>query len=104
MGHILRRNCLLKHIIEGKINGRIAVMGRWGGGRKQLLDDLKEKRGYWKLKEEALDRILLRTGFGKDYGPIARQTTKLIKLCEDLKLNGVVCLRMWNRLVYLETD
>ena len=23
---------------------------------KQLQDDLKEKRGYWQLKEEALDR------------------------------------------------
>jgi len=29
---------------------------RRGGSRKQLLDDLKETRGYWKLKEEALDR------------------------------------------------
>jgi hypothetical protein len=53
--------------------GRIEVMGRRGGGRKQLLDDLKEKRGYWKLIEEALDCILLRTGFGKDYGPDARK-------------------------------
>jgi hypothetical protein len=32
---------------------------------KQLLDDLKEKRGYWKLKEEALDRTLWGTGFGR---------------------------------------
>ena len=47
--------CLLKHIIEGKIKGMIEVMGRGGGGCKQLLDDLKERRGYWKLKEEALD-------------------------------------------------
>jgi hypothetical protein len=23
IGHILRRNCLLKHVIEGKIEGRI---------------------------------------------------------------------------------
>jgi hypothetical protein len=53
-------------------------MGRRGGGRKQLLDGLKEKRGYWKLKQEALDRILLRTGFEKGYGPVARQKTKLM--------------------------
>jgi hypothetical protein len=26
IGHILRRNCLLKHIIEGRIEGRIEVM------------------------------------------------------------------------------
>jgi hypothetical protein len=31
--------------------------------RKKLLDNLKEKRGYRKLKEEALDRTLWRTGF-----------------------------------------
>jgi hypothetical protein len=48
IGHILRRNCLLKHVIKGKIEGRIEVTGRQGRRRKQLLDDLKEKRGYWK--------------------------------------------------------
>jgi len=30
------------------------VTGREGRRREQLLDDLEEKRGYWKLKEEAL--------------------------------------------------
>jgi hypothetical protein len=40
----------------------------------QLLDDLKETRRYWKLKEEAKDRTLWRTQFGKGYGPVARQT------------------------------
>jgi hypothetical protein len=43
--------------------------------RKHLLDDLKEKRIYWKLKEEALDRNLWRTRFGRGYGPVVRQTT-----------------------------
>jgi hypothetical protein len=61
IGHILRRNCLLKHVIEGKLEGRIEMTGRLGRRRKQLLDDLKEKRRYWKLKEEALDRTLWRT-------------------------------------------
>jgi hypothetical protein len=32
------------------MKGRIEVTGRRGKRRKQLLDDLKEKRGYWKLK------------------------------------------------------
>jgi hypothetical protein len=44
IGHILRRNCLLKHVIEGKLEGRIELTGRRGRRRKQLLDDLKEKR------------------------------------------------------------
>jgi hypothetical protein len=48
VGHMLRRNCLLKHVIERKIQGRIEVRGRRGRRRKQLLDDLKEKRGYGK--------------------------------------------------------
>jgi hypothetical protein len=61
-------------VIEGKIEGRIDKTGRRGRIRKQLLDDFKEMRRYWKLKEEALDRILWRTGFGRGYGPIVRQT------------------------------
>jgi hypothetical protein len=55
IGHILRRNCLLKHVTEGKLEGRTEMMGRRGRRRKQLLDDHKEKRRYWKLKEIALD-------------------------------------------------
>jgi hypothetical protein len=61
IGHMLRRNCLLRHIIEGKIVGT----RRRGRRRKQLLDDLKEARRYWKLKEEAQDRTLWRTQFGR---------------------------------------
>jgi hypothetical protein len=38
--------------------------------------DLKEKKRYWKLKEEALDRTLWRTRFGRGYGPVVRQTTE----------------------------
>ena len=67
IGHILRRNFLLKHVTEGKIKGRIAVTGRRARSRKQLLDDLKENLGYWRLKEEALDRPQWSTHFGRDY-------------------------------------
>jgi hypothetical protein len=69
----LRRNCLLKHVIGGKIKGRIEVTGRRERRRKQLLDDLKEGRGYCKLKEEALGIILWGTGFGIGYGFVVRQ-------------------------------
>ena len=34
IGHILRRNCLLKHVIEGNIKGRIEVTGRRGERHK----------------------------------------------------------------------
>jgi hypothetical protein len=67
IGHILHGNCLLKHVTEGKFEGRIEMMGRPGRGCKQLLDDLKEKRKYWRLKEEALDHTLWRTRFGRGY-------------------------------------
>jgi hypothetical protein len=72
----LRRNCLLKHVIEGTLDGRIEMTGRRGIRRKKLLDDLKEKRGYWKLKAEALDRSQWRSRFGRGYGPIVRQTAE----------------------------
>ena len=64
-GHTLCRNCLLKHVIEGQIEERVEVTGRRGRRRKQLLYYLKEKRGYWKPKEEALNRALRRNGFGR---------------------------------------
>jgi len=73
IGDNLLRNCLLKHIIEGQIEERIEMAGRRGRRRKQLLDDLKEKIGYCKLKEEALDRTVWRTGFGRGCGPLVRQ-------------------------------
>jgi hypothetical protein len=57
----LRRNCLLKQGIEVKIEGKIEVTRRRERRHKQLLDDLKEKTGYWKLKEVALDRAMWRT-------------------------------------------
>jgi hypothetical protein len=49
IGHILGRNCLTEHVIEGKRK----VTGRRGRSM-QLLEDLKETSQYWKVKEEAL--------------------------------------------------
>ena len=46
IGHILRRNCLLHRVTEGKIQGGIEVTGRQGRRRRKLLDDLKEKTQY----------------------------------------------------------
>jgi hypothetical protein len=50
------------------------MTGRRGIRRKQLLDDLKEKRRYRKLKEEAVDHSMWRTRFGGGYGPVVKQT------------------------------
>jgi hypothetical protein len=44
IGHILCRNCLVRHVIEGKVEERVEVMGR-RGRRKELLDVLKERTG-----------------------------------------------------------
>jgi hypothetical protein len=65
IGHILRRNCLLKHVIEGMIKGSIEVTERRGRRLKQLLDPLKETTGYGKLKDETLDCTVCQTGFGR---------------------------------------
>jgi hypothetical protein len=78
--YFLCGNCRLKHITKGKIEG-VEVTGRQGRRRKQLLDDLKETRGYWKLKEEALDRTLWRTRFGRECFPVLRQTKELRNDC-----------------------
>jgi len=56
--HILRRNCLLQRVIEGKIQRGIEVTEKQGRRRMKLLDDFKERRGYSHLKEEALDRTM----------------------------------------------
>lgn len=54
IGHILLRNCLLKHVLEEKTEGGISQKVRQGRGCKQLQDKFKETRRYGKLKEETL--------------------------------------------------
>jgi hypothetical protein len=63
IGHILSRNCLLQCVNEGKIKGGIEVTRRRGRRRRKLLDDLKERRRYSRLKEEALTRTMWRPRF-----------------------------------------
>ena len=47
----------------------ILSIGR-GRRREKLLDDLKDRRGYCQLKEEALDRTMWRNRFGRGFGPV----------------------------------
>jgi len=76
IGHILRRNCILQRVIEGKIKGGIEMTGRRGRRCRKLLDDLKERRGCSHLKVEALYCSMWRAGFGRGFGPVIRQTAK----------------------------
>ena len=76
IGHILRRNCLLKQVMEEKIKGELEVIRRRGRRRKKLLDDLKDRTGYSHLKEEALDRTMWRHRFGGGFGPVVIQNTE----------------------------
>jgi len=76
IGHILSENCLLKRVIEGKIKGRIEVTRKRGRRRRKRPGVLKERRGYSHLKEEALDRTMWRARFGRNFGPVVRQTAE----------------------------
>jgi len=75
---MLSRNCLLKHAIEGKTEGRIEVTVRRGRRRKQLVGDLRKTAAYLKLKAEKSDRTLWRYRFGRRHGSIVRQTMELM--------------------------
>ena len=76
VGHVLRRNCLTKHVIWGKIEERLEGRGRRGRRHNQPPDDLTGKRGRCKFREEALVRTLWGTRFGTGTGLVVRQTTE----------------------------
>ena len=52
------------------------VARRRGRRRTKLLDDLKDRRGYSHLKEEPIDRTMLRNRFGGGFGPVVRENTE----------------------------
>jgi hypothetical protein len=53
ISYILRRNCLPKHVTEGKIEGT----GRQGRRRKKQLDDIKEKRRSHSVQNSLWKRL-----------------------------------------------
>jgi hypothetical protein len=61
--------------------GGIEVTGRRGRRHRKLLDDLKKRRRYSHLKEEALDRTMWWARFGRSLRPVVRQTTKWMNEC-----------------------
>jgi hypothetical protein len=70
--HILCRNCILKQVIEGKIEKQ-REGGRRGRRCRQLLDDLKEKEDRESIRSHWLENLLskklwkfLRTDYTKN--------------------------------------
>ena len=63
---------ILNALIGGKIKEEIEVTRIQGRRSKKLLDDLKDRRGYSHLKEEALDRNMWRDRFGRGFEPVVR--------------------------------
>jgi hypothetical protein len=63
--HSLFRNCLLEHVNEEKIEVRIKMTRRRETRRKQLVEDLKEMRRHWNLKEETLQRTSVENSLRK---------------------------------------
>jgi len=67
IGHSLHKNWLLNQLMKERQKDK--VMGRRGRRCKQLLYNLEERKGYWKLKGVKVDRMLkrLRTFSKTDY-------------------------------------
>ena len=72
VSNIMRKNGLLKRVIEGQIEGKIEVPGRGGERRNNLWMTFRKGR-LLEIQKEALDHSVFRTGFGKGYVPVARQ-------------------------------
>ena len=76
IGHILRRNCLLKQVTEVKIKGEVEVTRRRGRRSRKLQNDFKDRRGYSYLKEEALNLTTWRNRFGGGFELVVKQNTE----------------------------
>jgi len=68
----MRTSCLPKHVIKRKTEGKRDGRRRQKGRHKQLLNDIKETRGYWNMKDGTLWRTCFRRSCGlfrkRDYG------------------------------------
>src|SRR5215469_354309 len=72
IGYIFYTNFLLKLVVEEEIQRRIEGKRRRGRRRKHLLDRVNKENRYWNLKEEALDRSVWRTLYGRGYELLVR--------------------------------
>jgi hypothetical protein len=74
--------------LKERYKGGREVTGRQGRRRRKLLDNLKERRGYSHLKEEALDHTMWRARFGRGFGPVVRQTAKWMTYDQNYYTNA----------------
>ena len=76
------------------------VTRRRGRRRKKLLDDLKDRRGYSHLKEEALVRTMWRNRFRGGFGPVVRQNTELTNVHKILLRRINIMLGAYIRIIF----
>jgi hypothetical protein len=72
IGNILFTNGLLRHSIEENKRRDTSGVKTWKKS-EHLLDDRRERRRCWNLKEEALDLTVWKTRYEESYGRVARQ-------------------------------
>ena len=96
IGHILRRNCLLKQVIEGKIKGEMEVTRRRWRRRKKLLDDLNDRTGYSNLKEEALDRTMWRNLLEEALDLSSDRILNEWSISDYRSIDRIIVRRLWN--------
>ena len=96
---ILRRNCLLKYIIEGKIEGSLEVTGRRLRRHKQLMGNLKEKESVLEIQRGSANFYSVEEWFWKNFW-ICRKTDYRINdyiLGRDQNsVRGVATLQLLN--------
>jgi len=76
VGHILRRNWLLKHVIERNIEETIEITGRRGRRSKQLLCGLKRNDRVLEIERGRTRPSCVEIWLWKSYGPVVRQAVK----------------------------
>jgi hypothetical protein len=78
--HCRRQEQNMNSVHSLDFNIILILTGRQRRRRRKLLDDLKERRGYSHLKEEALDRTMWRALFGRGFWLVIRQTAKWMNI------------------------
>jgi hypothetical protein len=101
---MLRRNRFSIHFLEGKKGGRIGVRERRRRRSRKLLNDLKERSGYWKLKHEALNRALWRIRFERGYVPVVRDYVITMMMMMVMMMMVMMMMMMMVTRPYARTE